>query len=119
MYSPMELRSWIINDFSGGITDNYLSAQNHRYQTADNFLITDDQKLITRPGSEIVSTTNYLPGYTGTNPRVGALFAFKDQIFESVGRNLYYNNSGYAELTGPSSNPALAAGSSTSRDLST
>jgi hypothetical protein len=115
MFSPLTTQPWVVDKFSGGITDNYLSAPKHKYQRADNFLITDDEKLITRPGSELVSTTNYLPGYTSTNPRIGALFDFKDQIFESVGRNLYYNNSGYAELVGPSSNPALAAGTSASR----
>ncbi len=115
MYNSMIAQPFTVADFSGGITDNYLTAPSNKYRRAENFFITDEKKLITRYGSEIVSTTNYLPGYTITNPRVGLTFQYEDVIFENVGRNLYYNNSGYAELVGPSSNPALAAGTSASR----
>lgn len=106
---------WLVDDFSGGITDNYINSSKTQYKSGDNFIITDERKLLVRPGSTIVDEDNYLPGYTITNPRVGLIFSFEDQIFENSGRSLYYNASGYAELLGPTSNACLGAGTSASR----
>lgn len=113
---PLTLLPWSVDEFTGGLTDNYVGAGKNKYQYADNFVITDERKLLVRPGSEVVDTTHYLPGYTLTSPRVGCIFSFQDQIFEVAGRHIYYNSSGYAELLGPvTSNPALYAGTEASR----
>lgn len=115
MFSPLITQPYDVDDFSGGITDNYLDCRKNQYQGADNLLITDNKKLMTRGGSEIVDETNYLPGYLISNNRTSLLFAFEDQIFEVQGRNLYYNSSGYATMTGPTGNVAFPAGSLTSK----
>lgn len=115
MSNPLQIQPWTVDDFTGGITDNYLGGKRNQYQFADNLLITDERKMITRPGSVIYDETNYLPNHVVANPRVGALFVFEDQIFENSGRGLYYNDSGYTTLVGPASNPALPAGTSTSK----
>lgn len=115
MSNPLQIQPWVVDDFTGGVTDNYLAGNRNQYQRADNLFITDERKLITRPGSVILDETYFLPDHLVSNPRVGALFAFEEQIFENSGRGVYYNDSGYTTLVGPSSNQALPAGTSASK----
>ncbi len=115
MFSPLSILPWIVEDFSGGITDNYIDGDRSQAQFSDNFVITDNRKLLTRGGSEIVDSTNYLPNYTAVNARTNLIFAFEGLIFEQQGRDLYYNNAGYTTLVGPTGNKALPSGSAVNR----
>ncbi len=115
MYSPFTTAAWNISDFSGGITDNYLDGSTNQYETADNFLITYDKKLQTRGGSQIADASNYLPGYLGGNFRTNLLFGFEDFLWEQQVRDLYYNNAGYATMTGPTGNKLFSSGTSSNR----
>jgi hypothetical protein len=115
MYNPLTTQPYIVDDFSGGITDNYLDCAKNQFQTGDNLVLTDNHKLITRGGSEIADLTNYLPGYLAANARTGLLFVFEEFLFENQGRNLYYNDSGYNTITGPTGNPALSSASATTK----
>lgn len=115
MFSPMQTQPYVVDDFSGGITDNYLDCQRNQYQLADNLLITDNRKLITIGGSEISDLENYLPDFLGTNLRTGLLFVFEELLFENQGRNLYYNDSGYTTILGPTGNPVFSSASSTTK----
>lgn len=115
MFSPLQIQPWDIDDFSGGMTDNYLDGRKNQYQYADNFVITDNKKLLTRGGSQVSDTTNYLPNYLLQNNRTNLIFVFEDLLWEQQLRALYYNSSGYTTLTGPTGNPALPSGISTNR----
>lgn len=115
MFSAMQILPWDIDDFSGGMTDNYLDGRKNQFQYGDNFVITDNRKLLTRGGSQISDSTNYLPGYLLANNRTNLIFVFEDLLWEQQGRNLYYNSSGYTTMTGPTGNPALPSGLSTNR----
>lgn len=107
---PVEL-----DDFSGGLTDNILQGDPKRYAKADNFLITVDRKLETRPG-----TTLYDPIYTTLvqGSRVAGLFTAINEtvLFAHSNRNIYTQSPGagygvaWAAIQGPSGNEALSSG---------
>jgi len=82
----MDLR---INDFTGGLTDNYIDGAPNCAQTLDNFIVDKtSKKPMARPGSVLYNTTYYqLP--TG-NQRVSAVWFFKDYAFAKSNKNLYY-----------------------------
>lgn len=111
---PIFTQGLEVSDFSGGKTDNYLAARPNQFQDADNFLFKrygNKAKLVTRPGSRIYDEDYYrIPA----NDRVAALMVAEGVLFEAHGRNIYTINSGWTTITGPTSNPALQAGSSSS-----
>jgi len=109
-------RPFAVEDFSGGITDNYIACAPNQYEQGDNFFITDNRKLRVRPGEAIFDAVNYLPNFLVANARTNALLVFEDQIFEVQGRKCYFNKPsvGYAELEGPSTNDCLPAGTTAS-----
>jgi len=98
-----------VSDFSGGLTDNYIDGAENTAQTLNNFYITKNRKIITRPGRLIYNSTYYqIPA---GNQRVGALIVHPaSELFIQSARALYYISSGWQTLTGPvSSNPAFSA----------
>ena len=101
-----------ISDFSGGITDNHIDCPRNQYQKADNFLITENKKLISRDGCAIYDSSNtQIP--TG-NKRISSLIKHPaGQLFEQSERNLFYISGGtFNTLTGPvTSNSAFGANS--------
>lgn len=103
-----------IEDFAGGITDNYIDAAPNKAKVLDNFLITYNKKLITRPGSEIYDETYYQipPGAQ----RIGTLINFNNDsaLLQQSAKNIYTINAGWTTLQGPSSNPVFSAGSTSS-----
>lgn len=102
-----------VTDFSGGMTDNYLDCPINAYQAADNLRIKYNKKLETRPGTVIYHATMYQIPAGAT--RVSSMFLFDlTDFFFYYNRAIYYQNVTWQTLTGPSSNSALAAGSSTS-----
>lgn len=70
---PLELE-----DFSGGITDNYIDGAPNAYFEADNFIVTFNKKLYTRPGSLILSEEN--PQIPTGAVRIGALIPFEGTL---------------------------------------
>ena len=78
-----------IQDFSGGITDNYIDSAINEYKTADNFLITENRKLYTRYGLGIYNS-DYAQLPVG-NQRVGKLLTFDDALISQSGKKLYYD----------------------------
>lgn len=101
-----------VRDFSGGITDNYIDAPVNTYQIADNFVIDDDNSLITRPGRTIYDSTYYqIPAGTS---RLQTLADIESQLFQHNQRNVYYISSGWNTLTGPTSNAVFNAGTTAS-----
>lgn len=102
----------LFNDFSGGKTDNHLKCNLNQYQEADNFLISPDKRLITRSGQLIYNSTYY---QTPGGQRIGALIVHDSELFFQSARNIYYiGGAGWVDLTGPSGNAALGAGTTSS-----
>lgn len=104
-----------ITDFSGGITDNYIDCKPNQYQSADNFIIERNNKIISRDGTLIYNSTAYQipPG----NLRIGGLIkhAVNVELFAQAARNLYYiASSAWQTLLGPvDSNPVLSVNATT------
>ena len=116
-----------IEDFSGGLTENWYDSGPNRYQAADNFVITVDRKLDERPGSVPFDPVNYiLPG----NPRrVDGLFTYinESKLAVNQGRDIYVipdsylgwqtQVSGWSRVVGPSGNEAIGSGQAFSQTV--
>lgn len=110
----------IVDDFSGGITDNHISAPANKYQKADNLIIVQHKgkgKLIQRNGSAVFDLSNgQLPS---GNQRVGKVRYFSNQLLAQSGRDIYYYNSGWTALLGPvDSNKPFPSGFATTNRIS-
>lgn len=110
-----------IVDFSGGLTENYVSGAVNKYQAADNLQIEqygEVAQLLIRPGSEIYEATDdQLP--TG-NQRVGTLIYFKaaSKLLAHSGRDIQYFTSSWQTLNGPTSNRSFPASVDTTYTMS-
>lgn len=105
-------------DFSLGSTDDYINCPPNRYQAADNFVITENKKLLSRDGLAIYDASNsQIPA---GNQRIGALINHPaGQLFEQSARNLYYIASGaFSTLVGPVTSNAAFGANSTSNFIS-
>lgn len=111
----MEPTPLVFDKFSGGFTDNYIDAPLNQYQTADNFFITPNEKLLTRYGSVIYDSTHHTVLASG-NPRIGGLINYDQDsiLFVQIAKNIYYNPSSWQLLLGPTSNACFNNGSSSS-----
>ena len=108
MAVDLEANQVSVESFVGGMTDFVFNGNAAEFELGDNFLLTPDEKLFTRPGSEINSATVYqIPA---GNQRVGSLFSYEDTLFVQSARNVYIADSSWATITGPTSNPVFAAG---------
>lgn len=107
MNQPLE-----VNDFSGGMTDNYIDGQPNQGQNFDNLLIDTNKKPFTRPGSVIRDVTAYqIPS---GNKRISYMAIHRNQLLEQSERNIYWEASSvYNTLVGPTGNPAFSAGAVT------
>lgn len=110
----IQLQPMDVDDFSGGLTDNWFDDGPNRYAAADNFLITVDRKLAQRPGTITFDSVNYALG----SRRIDALRTFinETKILGFQSRDAYYIpdvgvSPVWTRLTGPSGNEALGAGS--------
>lgn len=103
-------------EFQGGITDNYIDTVQSRYQYADNFLVTENRKLYTRPGSTIWDAINtQIP--VGAQ-RINALIDHYDTLLTISGKKVYHVAAGtWSTLQGPTSNDVFTAGDIASRIL--
>ena len=104
-----------INTFSGGLNDNPLDANEDQYEVANNLDVTDNEKLKTRWGTALYDGTNYLVDSTYGRIRISNLWVLDDVLFCYAYQNVYYYNSGWTKLTGPTSNPAFPSATTSSR----
>ena len=107
-----------INDFSGGMTENFIQGGPTKYLAADNFIVTTNRKLEMRYGSVILDSTNYL--LPSGNNRVGTLINFDNDtaILAQSGPYLYWyggSAGSWNAITGPTGNPALPGADATHR----
>lgn len=117
--TPIETQPLPLEDFSGGMTDYYLGGPLNKCQRADNLLIVkhgDIGKLFTRPGSELYDSTYYqIPAGA---QRIGTLKYFNSTLFYQSARKIYYVNSGWTTLQGPTSNDLFPSGIDTTHVVS-
>jgi hypothetical protein len=111
-----------IDDWSGGITDNFLNADTKMSQVCDNLLVDRNGKLFLRHGSTLESSE--FPLTQLGNTRINRLIGFKKRdgsfkYFKVQGRKMFAltgnETSGHEEITGPSSRPFFTAGGATSQ----
>lgn len=81
-----------LEDFSGGITDYYLSAPPNKMKECDNLLINQYQnqgKVFTRPGSEVYDKTAARP----VANKISTCFQYKGKLYVQSADRLYYYKS--------------------------
>lgn len=79
-----------VEDFSGGITDYYLSAPPNKVKQCDNLLINqyqDQGKVFTRPGSRLYDAL--WPNISTAN-RINTCFYYNDKLFVQAASKLFY-----------------------------
>jgi hypothetical protein len=103
-----------IEDFSGGITDYVLSGKPNQFAKLDNVLIDPNKKAYTVPGFNIYNSAMYqIPA---GNARLSSMFASTlGQLFLVNAKNIYYPNTSFTTLLGPTSNSAFNNGVSASQ----
>lgn len=103
MSDPLITQPAKVEDFSGGITDNFIAGPSSSFEKADNFFINDNAKLSSRPGSVLFDSAN--PQVPAGQNRVGSLFSLQDQLFQQSVADLYYIlGASFNILTGPTGN---------------
>lgn len=85
-------------DFSGGITENFIDAPINKYETADNFLITENKKLFTRFGLSLYNLA--YPQVPVGAQRIGSLITINDDLLVQSGKKLYYDSGTALETVG-------------------
>lgn len=108
----IETRPLEIQDFAGGITDNYVDAELNKSKRLDNLLISYNRKLFSRPGSDIFNEDYYqIPAGA---QRINSLINFDNDsnLIQISAKNAYTTlGGGWSTLLGPSSNSVFDAGS--------
>lgn len=113
-----------VEDFSGGITDYYLSAPPNKVKQCDNLLINqyqDQGKVFTRPGSVLYDSQH---PRVGTNSRINTCFHYQGKLYAQSADKLYYYNSSaigdkWVEIKGPSPDLHVAFPGATGNDTFT
>lgn len=103
-----------IQDFSGGLTDNFFDSGPTRYKAADNMYITVDRKLEMREGSIPFDDVNYLiPGPTRRIDQLMTMVNFS-RLLINQGRDVFalpdVASPTWTKILGPTGNEALSAG---------
>lgn len=107
----MDAPSLVVDDFSGGITENVLGGDPRRYQFFDNLLITVDKMGLSRPAwLALAGNNSQLP--TG-NQRVTSMFSWINETFlvsQSERSFFYYDPLAVAQVSipGVAGNPVLS-----------
>lgn len=98
-----------INDFSGGITENFIPGKPNMYQRADNLWVTKSLDLQTRPGSRLLEGNGAQVPTGGS--RINELFPFngESELLAVSTSNLFYQDETdtWTKVTGPSGNSAF------------
>lgn len=104
--SPFE-----VSDFRGGITDDIYNQDYKTCAECDNFVITSDAKLKSRPGS-VTDTTSALNGVIPDgNVRIGAMINYGNSsnlLINSSDKFFYRNPVAYTTIQGPTGNEVFS-----------
>lgn len=121
----MQLQGLDFDDFSGGITDNYVDAPLSQYEEADNFLITIKKKLKQRGGSVLFNTTTETVGnkhfdIITAGQRIGFLASHDNYLVPLAvsGNKIFQRNTtatAWSNLVGPASANAFPTATTANR----
>ncbi|MBX3017980.1 MAG: hypothetical protein KF767_08830 [Bdellovibrionaceae bacterium] len=90
-----------VADFSGGMTDNFVTAPLNKFEAADNFVITNDRRLESRQGSGVMDPD--VPRLS-TEARADSIVKFKGTRYFQSANKLFSVGSGVeTEIQGPAS----------------
>ena len=104
-----DYQSYPVLDLSGGITENIEAGIPNKAEIIDNMLVVDGGGLKVRPGSILWDTTiNRLT----SSATVSSIIVEDTDLLINSGKNIYLvkTTPSIAELVGPTSNAAFAAG---------
>lgn len=108
-----------IDKFSGGKTDYYLDGDSAQFKEADNFLLTNNEKLFLRPGIVNDNLTYYqIPA---GNQRIGHIINFDNNtnLLKQSSLNLYtITGSGWTTIQGPTGSAVFTAATTTASYVS-
>lgn len=101
-----------VNDFSGGLTDDFVAGDRNQFQVGDNLDIGDDNALYTRPGSVLRSKVYpRLP----TASRIGGITDLEGELIVHSDRRVYsMNETGFHLAQTPNGVNPLSSGTSNS-----
>lgn len=102
-----------VNDFSGGIVDDYINAPAKFCETSDNIDCIENRSLLMRPGSIIDNDAVADDQIPAGTQKIRTLINYKnsDTLLVHSAKKLYYRNpSSYATLSGPTGNDAFSLG---------
>jgi len=104
-----------VEDFSGGVTDYYLNAPGNKLRQAENLLLTQYSgmgKPFTRPGSQLYDSAN--PQIPAGAQRISTAFNYKNILHVQSATKLYWYDSGWTAVSGPTSNDAFIGATTSS-----
>lgn len=106
----MQMQPFEINDFSGGITDDYIDGRPNQSRFFDNFLLETNKRPYSRPGSDFLYETD--PQIPSGQQRIAALMNFDEDtlLINAIRRVFYYDGGSLTSLTGPDGNDVLTDG---------
>ena len=94
-----------IQDFSGGMTDQYMNGAENAAEIMTNFIVLDNKSLRTRAGTVLDSTVD--PQIPTGSQRIQTLINYSKNtmMFAHAGNKIFYRNPvNYASLLGPTGN---------------
>jgi hypothetical protein len=110
-----------VKDFSGGLTDHNKLGDPKRYIFADNLLVNNDKRLVSRHGSTFYDTdgNHVLPGTVPSRVSKFLSYDSDKELLVNRGESIYYldDTPAWALITGPDSNQAVS-GADTNHALS-
>ncbi len=105
----IQTRPFEVNDFAGGITDNYIEGKRNQAKEYDNILLSTNKKPFSREGSELLDIDN--AQVPNGQQRINALIPFDDDtLFANSLKKIYYLDGAWNEITGPTGNGVLTDG---------
>lgn len=107
------MRPVSFNDFSGGMTNNFVDCSLSESEAMDNFFVTENKKAAPRSGSYRDNEVAFeIPN---TSKRINALMPFEGTLLKAASREIYFTqSSSWMQPTAGGGNPAFQLGDSSS-----
>jgi len=112
----VNLSTATINEFDGGMTENYIDSPANTYKLADNFLVNKNKKLVLRPGFDLINETSTRSQVAYNYVGYLINYEFDTAMLAQCVKHIYKydSSSGWSTITGPSSGEAFASNSASS-----
>jgi hypothetical protein len=110
MANPVFTQPFEVDDFSGGMTDNFIAGRKDQFEAADNMILKKygrKGKPFTINGSVIYNSDYYrIP----SNTRLSGLIDNEGALFQFSGKNVYTIDGGWETIQGPTGNSVFDQG---------